>query len=206
MRVKFCPSCGTPVHGAIRFCSRCGENLELLYALGRESRSADEFKRDLKSFIESFIENNAELIKELAAKVERGEAVEKGIFFSVEMRGGKPVIKAGDLKDLEKLIKGTPLYPALQEMFSKHSAGGVEFMEARPRISEEADRKLIELQLPGVSSLKDVAFNRIPGGLELIAKAERRIYFSKVELPEDAEISRSTLEEGLLRIEVRESG
>jgi hypothetical protein len=178
MRINYCPNCGISIHGQTRFCSKC-------------------------EFIENFIENNSDLLKELSAKVEKGESFEKGMFFAVEMRGDKPIIKSGEIKDLKKILNDASVYPSIHEMISKESKSSViEFTEVKSEIMDFEDGKRIILRLPGLSSRKDVTINTLDKGIEIIGKGKERIYFSKIPLDGEVEIKNSNLESEVLTIDI----
>ncbi len=200
MKINFCPSCGAQVHGVVRFCSKCGADFTRLTGDKAPNLRGD-FRVDIKAFIEDFVESNADLLKDLAARVERGEGFEKGAFFSVEMRGDKPIIKGGDLKDLEKILKGAKLPFPLQ--MPKGAVNEMEFKEVRAETQEGVGFRKIHVKLPGVASLKDVTINRFEKGLEIIGRSDKTVYFSKVPLPDGFEVKTTNLEGEVLVVEVR---
>ncbi|MFQ5801156.1 MAG: zinc ribbon domain-containing protein [Candidatus Hydrothermarchaeales archaeon] len=202
MEINYCPNCGQAAQSESRFCYNCGADLAQLFGFKRQAGSGDEFKRDLKRFIEEFIEANSDLLKDLAAKVEKGEPLEKGMFFAVEMRGDKPIIKSGDIKDLEKFIKDTSIYPFFHHMAASKRTGGVEFKEAMAEVIESGYGRRVTVRLPGVSSIGDVMINRIGEGLEIVGRGEEVIYFSKVNLEGSFEMRDKRLLGEVLTIEV----
>jgi HSP20 family molecular chaperone IbpA len=200
MKINYCPNCGISIHGQTRFCSKCGFNLSELINIQRGSKSGDDLKSDLKKFIENFIENNSDLLKELSARVEKGESFEKGMFFAVEMHGDTPIIKSGEIKDLKKIFKDTSIYPSFHEMVSKNSV--IEFTEVKSEITDLEDGKRIILRLPGLSSRKDITINTLNKGIEIIGKGKEKIYFSKIPLDGEVEIKNSNLECEVLTIDI----
>jgi hypothetical protein len=160
-------------------CSECGLDTAKFENSGFDKTSTSDLREELKNFIENFVESNSDLIKDLAARVEKGEGFEKGMFFAVEMKGGKPVIKSGDVKDLEKILKGTPTLTPFHKIFSGKE---IEFKEVTPEISEGSLGRKIVFRLPGVKNQDDIIVTRIDCGIELIGKTEEQIYFSKTQI------------------------
>ncbi len=193
MKINYCPSCGVKIHGQTRFCSKCGANLSELKDPQKSARYKGDFKEVMKQFIENFVEGNADLLKDLSAKVEKGEGFEKGMFFAVEMKGDRPVIKSGDVKDLDKMIKGLPVPPS--KIFSGFEGENVlDFVEREAVVEKTQDGQKITLKLPGVSNMDDVVLNETGDGLEIMGKSDGKIYFSKVHLEEGFDIKETRLE------------
>ncbi|RMF90412.1 MAG: hypothetical protein D6733_03960 [Methanobacteriota archaeon] len=202
MKVKFCPFCGRPLHGTIRFCPGCGESLEGFFRGLGHSRPAEDFRLSLKRMLEDFIEHNAELLEDLAARVERGEPFEKGMFFAVEMKGDKPVIRSGDISELGDMLKGTPFYSFFHGMASSPETGKIEFREVKAEVSSSGDGRLVTVELPGVSTMDDVMINRLEDGLEIAARGKGVFYFSKADLKGPFTVKDTRLSEGRLTIQV----
>ena len=202
MTINYCPNCGNSIHGRLRFCSKCGANFarcqENLGGVERE----DELKNELKGFIETFIESNADLLKELAAKVEKGERFEKGMFFAVEMKGGKPVIKSGDIEDLRKLLNRSNLSLPFNLPIGSDRGGPIEFRQENAQVQDTFEGKRVTLRLPGVSSLENVSISLIEDGVEIIARGRGRVYFSKAQLKGLLKIKSSRLEGDILTIDL----
>jgi hypothetical protein len=194
MEINYCPSCGGKIHGQIRFCSSCGVDFTTLGIKRKAAKQGDSFKSELKGFIEEFIENNTDLLKELAAKVEKGENVKKGMFFAVEMRGDTPKIRSGNVKDLEKILKETSHHKAFEKLFKEKDIDEVEFTEADFKVIDVLDGRRISINMPGVSSIDDVKIHEIDEGIEVLGRGENRIYFSKVALNSEFEIKSSRME------------
>ena len=201
MKVNFCPSCGVKIHGQTRFCSKCGAELSKLYGSQKSESSEGDFKDVMKQFIESFVEGNTDLLKELSARVEKGQGLEKGMFFAVEMKGDKPVIKSGDAKDLEKILKSLPMAPS--KMFSDLEKEGVlDFEQIEAEVEKTQGGQKISLKLPGVSSIDDVVFNETDNSLEIMGKSDGTIYFSKVPMEGGFEIKEAMLDKDILTVEI----
>jgi hypothetical protein len=202
MKINYCPNCGQAVQRESRFCHNCGADLARVFGFRGDDIPRGGFKQDLSRFIEDFIENNSDLLKDLAASVEKGEPLGKGMFFAVEMKGDKPIIKSGDIEDLEKLLKDTSFYPFFHHMAVDKKAGRIEFKEAAAEVTKSEQGRKIKVRLPGATSIDDVMINRIREGLEIAGRGKEVVYFSKVKLEGDFEIKGKRLEEEVLTLEV----
>jgi hypothetical protein len=193
MKINYCPRCGVKIHGQTRFCSKCGISLAELKGHQKSAGDKGDFKEVMRQFIEKFIEGNSDVLKDLSAKVEKGEGFEKGMFFSVEMKGDKPVIKSGDVKDLEKIIKRLP--GAHSKIFSGLEAEDVlDFVESEAVVEKTRAGQKISLKLPGVSNIDDVTLNETCDSVEILGKSDGTIYFSRVPLEDGFDIKETRLE------------
>lgn len=201
MKMNYCPNCGTAVHGQIRFCSKCGQN----FADFTEAKKADvgEFKGDFSGLIKGFLESNAHIIKDLAEKIENGEPFEQGMFFAVEMKGDKPVVKQGKPEEFEKIFKNLSSKPSFKRFMSRNEDGEIEFIEVQAVLRENAKRRTVEVELPEITVLEDVSILPYDGGIEVTAKKGRRIYFSKIQIDGSFTVGPSRLNEGRLLIEIK---
>jgi HSP20 family molecular chaperone IbpA len=190
MKIKFCPNCGTAVQPPLSICSECGLDTAKFEKPAFNRASNNDLREELKNFIENFVESNSDLIKDLAAKVEKGEGFEKGMFFAVEMKGEKPIIKSGDVKDFEKIFKTAPTLTPFHKIFSGKET---EFKEITPEIFEGPMGRRVTFKLPGVKNQDDVIVNLIENGLEIIGKTEDQIYFSKTQMTDPFQIINSSL-------------
>jgi HSP20 family molecular chaperone IbpA len=203
MRINFCPSCGKSLQVKSTLCFECGEDLEdLLQHKENDYLKEGGLKSGAADIIEQFLENHTELLKELTSKTENGENFKKGIFFAVEVREGKPVIKKGNIKDLDNLLKNTPFYPSFQKINGSAETQPIEFNEVKGEIREIEKGKEIKVQLPGIDSQDKLTINRIDDGIEIIGAGKEKIYFSKVPLEQNAMIKSSKLNDGILTIKI----
>jgi hypothetical protein len=155
-----------------------------------------------------FIENNEEFLKELTEKIDSGAPVEKGMFFSVEMRGEKPIVKRGNIGDLEKVMKGVPLPPFVRDVIQKSVPEGDrdkgrEVKETEHEILTVPRGKDILVQIPGVESKDNVEIKRREDRLEITGKGQGTIYFTEVDLEKDLVVVAFNILRGVLRIEAR---
>jgi NMD protein affecting ribosome stability and mRNA decay len=193
MEVNYCPSCGKKVSQEQNFCANCGANLR------RFKGYTGDFKSQLEAMMRDLLENNAEALQELAEKVARGEAFGKGLFFSVEMRDGKPIIKSGDIEDFEEFIKNAPVPSFVKKMMRREQS--VEFKEAEVSVSEYNRRKEISIRMPGLKSLDDVEIKKNADILEVAGKAGKTIYFAQVPL-EGGVVVNTRLVDGNVKVDI----
>jgi hypothetical protein len=193
MELNYCPSCGKKVSQEQNFCANCGANLR------RFKGYTGDFKSQLEAMMRDLLENNAEALQELAEKVARGEAFGKGLFFSVEMRDGKPIIKSGDIEDFEEFIKNAPVPSFVKEMMRREQT--VEFKEAEVSVSEDNRRKEISIHMPGLKSLDDVEIKKNADILEVAGKAGKTIYFAQVPL-EGGVVVNTRLVDGNVKVDI----
>ncbi len=200
MRLNYCPECGHRIQVAAPFCEDCGIDFEIFYE-DKDGDFEDDFKASLKNMIDQLIENNSEVIKEIAERIKSGEPVDRGMFFAVEMGDGKPKIKSGDIKDLKRFLKDVPLHSFMGQ---SHAQGcELVFKEVQPEISEAGGVKKIRIAMPGVNSTASTVIRRMPEGLEVIGGSDGTIYFSKVASTDDLKIKSKRFEGEALVIEVR---
>lgn len=204
MKIQYCPFCGTKLEDTTSPCSACGGDLSRFIS----SPDPSDFAGQMETVMRDFIENNEDLLKELTEQMERGAPVEKGMFFSVEMRGEKPIMKSGNIEDMEKVLKGVPLPPFVRNMIQKtipseNSEKGLEFKETEHQILTVPRGKDILVQMPGVASKDSVEIKRKNDRLEVMGKGQGTIYFTEVDMEEDLVVVAFNILNGLLRIETR---
>jgi hypothetical protein len=196
MKINYCPSCGTKVSQEQNFCASCGANLK-----GFKGYTGD-FKSQLEAMIRDLLENNVEALRELAEKMARGEAGGKGLFFSVEMRDGKPVIKSGDIEEFEEIIKNAPIPSFVKEMMGSKREEGTEFKEAKVEVQKMRGSKEFLIKMPKVKSLQDVEINKRNNVLEVAGRGDKTIYFAQASLEEGDVVFNTEFADGILRVEV----
>jgi HSP20 family molecular chaperone IbpA len=188
MKINYCPACGVKTNKGQNFCANCGANL-------RDYKG--DFKSQLEKMIKDLLENNAEALMEMAEKM----ASEKGLFFSVELRDGKPIIKSGNIEEFEELIKDAPVPPFIKEMIMQKE--GMEFKEAKVNVRETGGCKEFEVYMPEVKSIQDIEINKRKNTLEVTGKSNRIIYFAHVMLEDGDFVAGKEFRNGTLKIEVR---
>ena len=198
MRVNYCPNCGNKIEHAADVCRGCGADLRA-YA-GPSYRG--EFQEQLARMMQDLIRNNEGALKEMAEKMAKGDVSPRGMFFSVEMRDGKPIIKSENMEEFQKKMGNMPLPSFLKDMVQKHNYA-LEFKEVQAAVRDQAGGKAIRVHMPGVESMGDVEMNKRSKGLEIAGKTQKTVYFSKVPLNVGDTIVRADLRDGALRIEVK---
>lgn len=195
MRIRYCAFCGAKLSNS-RFCPSCGADMAPFFALVDASSFASELKRMMGEIIDA----NAKALEELAKQMEQGKG---GVFFSVEMRGGKPpIIRTGKPEDLEKILRDMPLPEFVKQMFSSGESYQAEFKEARVERKEHERGELILVEMPGIASIDDVEVTKKQNTLEIAGRAGRVVYFAQVPLEEGATVVETTLSNGVLRVVV----
>ncbi len=199
MRIRYCAFCGSRLRDNSRFCPSCGADMAPFYALVDASSFAGELKRMMSEIIDA----NAKALEELARQMERGEG---GVFFSVEMQGGKPpIIRTGKPEDLKKILNEIPLPDFVKEMFSSGESYEAEFKEARVERRQYARGEVILVEMPGIASIDDVEVVKKQSNLEIAGKAGRVVYFAQVPLEENSTVVETSLSDGVLRVVVDRS-
>lgn len=197
-----CPNCGYPIKEEWSYCPNCG------YLLG--FRRFEDFFEDIDKEIRS-------IIKQFFRPFEiRFEDFEKepyirtaGISIRIESgTGKKPKIYVktfGDYKDLEPKIK--------EQLAKKYGIEEVKeeekVKEVREiKVTEEPEAKIrrigqkieIEIDLPEVSSEKDIEINELEESIEIKAYAKDKAYFKIIAKPANKHISEKKFENGKLKI------
>ncbi|MEE8401861.1 MAG: zinc ribbon domain-containing protein [Candidatus Hydrothermarchaeaceae archaeon] len=196
MEVNYCPSCGTKVSQEQNFCANCGANLK-----GSKGYTGD-FGTQMEKTIRDLLENNAEALEELAEKMAKGGAGGKGLFFSVGVRDGRPLIKSRDIEDFEEIIKNAPIPSFVREMMGLKREERMEFKEVRVEVQSRESRKEFLIKMPRVKSLQDVEVNKRGDVLEVVGRGNETVYFAQLSLKERDVVFDTKFADGTLRIEV----
>lgn len=207
MDVNFCPYCGTRVQEDKAFCTGCGKDLSRL----RNDKEPGDFTGQLESIMKDFIENNQDLLKDLTEKIEKGDTGEKGMFFSVEMRGEKPIVRSGDLGDLEDFMEKAPLPDFVRKMIHTQSGHqetqkGLEFKEALYNSREVLNGRDVTVEMPGLETKSDVEIKKMGEKLEVIGKGQDTLYFVEVPVEDDLVVASYIVKSGILTIALRRLG
>lgn len=198
MKLNYCPNCGAKITEDINHCSACGEDLRVFAA---PSYSGD-FREQLEKMMRDLIEHNEGALREMAEKMARGEVSPRGMFFSVEMRDGKPIIKSGNIEEFQRIMENAPIPAFLKDMIRQHKDYRMEFKEAEVKIKEAGEGKEISVHMPGVRSIKEVEINKRRGNLEIAGKGVNTVYFAQVPLDSRDTVVKADLHDGVLRVEV----
>ncbi len=202
MEFNFCPNCGDPFKSQGLTCGKCGLKLPSYSNIRRTEFEAKYIRGSFQNFFENFLESNADLLKDLAAKVEKGKGFEKGMFFAVEMKGDKPVIRSGDIKEFESFFKESQFPAHLNQMFTEKDKS-IEFKEAKVVVNTGSAGKKVTVEIPGVKNLADVWMNRCEDGLEVIGRVQNDIYFCKIHIKESFTVKSTRLEDSVLHIDFK---
>jgi len=201
MKLNYCPNCGTKITGNINHCSACGEDLRVFAG----PRYSGDFREQLERMMRDLIEHNEGALREMAEKMAKGELSPRGLFFSVEMRDGKPIIKSGHIEEFQRIMENTSLPKFLKDMLRQRKDYKMEFKEAEVKITEISGGKEISVHMPGVRSIKDVEINKRQGNLEVAGKGVNKVYFAQVPLDRRDTVVKADLYDGVLRVEVTKS-
>jgi len=203
MKLNYCSNCGESLSISANFCSNCGTSLTITNSKKDSGEGSKDFKEEIKGFLEDFVEKNEDLLKELAVNLENGKDIKKGMFFSVEMRGGEPIIKSGDVKDLDKMVGGIPFFESVKKLFPQKNEGKIVFEEVEPEIIESSFGVKINVGFPGVNSVENIVTTPIEEGVEIVGKSDEKVYFSKVRVPDEMRIENTEFNEGVLTLTLR---
>ncbi len=176
MRLNYCPVCGTRLEKAGPSCSNCGTDLR-----GFIPGYGGDFREQLERVMRDLVEQNEETLRKMAEKMARGELSPGGMFFSVEIRDGKPIIKSGSLEEFQKIMENSPLPSFLKEMMRRHNYT-MEFREVEARVREKKGEKEVYVSMPGVRTIDDVEINKREDNLEIAGKTAKTVYFTQVSL------------------------
>ncbi len=195
MKISYCAFCGAKLESGSRRCSACGADMMPFFAAAEASSFAEELRKAMSELIDV----NAKALEELGKQMER----RRGVFFSVEMRSGKPpIIRTGEPEDLERIIDEMPLPEFVKRMFSSGDAH-VEFREAEVKREARDGGEVIEVKMPGVEDEDSVEVARRQNVLEVAGKAGKVVYFAQVPIDENETVVGSSLSSGRLTIELR---
>lgn len=198
MRLNYCPVCGSKIDKGVLECASCGTDLRGFAG----ARYGGDFREQLEKVMKDLVEQNEETLRKMAEKMAKGELTPGGMFFSVEIRDGKPIIKSGTLEEFQKIMENSPLPAFLKDMMRKHNYS-LEFREAEARIREDPGGKEISVSMPGVEKMEDVEINKRDNSLEIAGKSSRTVYFTQVSLDRGDTIVGADLDRGVLRVTVK---
>jgi HSP20 family molecular chaperone IbpA len=198
MRLNYCPVCGSRIEGPALECSACGADLRTF----TETKYGGDFKEQLEKMMKDLVEQNEETLRKMAEKMARGEITPGGMFFSVEIRDGKPIIKSGTLEEFQKIMKNYPL-PAFLKDIMRRNNYSLEFREAEAEVRESPRGKEISVSMPGVERIEDVEINKKGVSLEIAGKSARTVYFSQISLEREDTVIGADLRGGVLKVTVK---
>ncbi len=199
MEIKYCPFCGRKLVERETRCSACGSDLTPFLLMP----SFSEISEEIKKVMESFMGDAAPNFEELTKKMDSSQV--RGFFISVNMGGDKkPIIKTGDIKDLEDVLKDLPIPDFVRENLDidKEQSHEMEFIEAEVERHPYGMTEEILMKMPEVENIENVEIVRRGSLLEITGKGRRKIYFAEVEVGEEAVVTDSSLSSGVLKITV----
>jgi HSP20 family molecular chaperone IbpA len=203
-----CSYCGYDVEDEWKFCPRCGSRLKK----GMFSDIFSRVEREMKE-MDKLFERNLEF-RDLSPWFKQ---IPKGRGFSIKITqtsGEKPKVSIrtfGDMKikDVEKEIGKL----GLKEL--KHKEGtklgkGIKEIVRKPKVTEEpkteirrvGDKIVVEMDLPGVGSEKDIEIKTLENSIEVKALAGDKAYFKILTKPPHSNITNHRLAEGKLHLEI----
>jgi HSP20 family molecular chaperone IbpA len=201
MEVNYCPNCGKKREKGEVYCFNCGTDLS------RFEPPKGGLEAQLQQLMNRFIQDNPDFIRDMMEKIQRGGFPGAGMFFSVEMHGDKPIVKSGDLKDMEKIMKDIPLPPFVRDLMERSR------MEGRPQddagmefqMAETSERKIpegtvVEARMPGVESMDAVEVNLRRGNLEILGRSAKTVYFAEVPVERGMVIKDTRVIQGVLKV------
>jgi HSP20 family molecular chaperone IbpA len=199
MEINYCPTCGRKLERDERFCLNCGTDLS------RFQPPKGDLEAQLQDLMNRFIQDNPNFIKDMVEKIHRGEPPGKGMFFSVEMHGDKPIVRSGDIKDMEKIMKDIPLPPFVRDLIERSKGGPEEEARMEFQMAETSERKTaegaeVEARMPGVDSMDAVEVNLRGGNLEIVGKSDDTLYFAEVPVERGMRIRDTRVLRGVLRV------
>ncbi|MCX6748364.1 MAG: hypothetical protein NT076_02060 [Candidatus Pacearchaeota archaeon] len=194
---KSCPRCDRKISKDFEFCPSCGTNL------GREKRQKDfgflgqddsislpfETKMPFQGLFDSLLKQIdgqfKTLDKELGEDVEKAKKspFARGISINIssgtgqapkiQVQGFSPGIQNMQIKNLEQAK------PQLKKQISEEQAKKLAKLprqEAKTKVRRLSNRVIYEIDVPGVSSLKDVMINKLENSIEIKAFSQDKVY------------------------------
>jgi HSP20 family molecular chaperone IbpA len=201
MKLNYCPNCGTRIEGDAGRCPSCGVDLR---TFAPPTYSGD-FREQLERMMRDLVEHNEEALREMAERIAKGELSPRGLFFSVEIRDGKPIIRSGNLEEFQRIMENAPLPAFLKDMIRRHKEYKLEFREAEVEVSENPGGKEISVRMPGVENIDEVEINKRNTNLEIAGKSASTVYFAQVPLERSDVVVKADLQNGVLRVMVKKS-
>jgi|TARA_B100000315_G_scaffold259789_1_gene317252 hypothetical protein len=200
MKINYCPTCGNKANHRSVKCESCNTNLSEL----SESSDQSKVKGEISRFIEDIFNNKADILNEITETMADGNGSPKGMFFSLELRDGEPIIKSGDIEEFKsKMAENKVPIPTFIRDLMVSANLPLEFKEADTDVIYKPHKKIICVKMPGVVSMKNIEIKKRNKYLEIVGKTRYTVYFSKVYSDKNDLIVRTNIEKCNLRIELK---
>lgn len=197
MEISYCPFCGSSVKKQSK-CESCGSDLMPFLMMP----SPEQLREGMERIMEQLGEGS-ESWDEFAERMKDPGA--KGFYISVSTNDKKePIIKTGDIKDLEGILKDLPIPDFVRENLDIDGVENpeLEFSEAKVEKFPLQKGELLKVYMPGVRDIEKVEIVRRGELLEITGRGESRIHFAEVEVGENTMVRESSLEGGVLKVTV----
>ena len=212
---RICKRCGNKISNDYKFCPYCGnpsnEKSEDLGMLGKNDfmPSNNEIKLPMglgmifNSLMKNLNKQFSELDKEMKTKNnKRNPFFKQGLSISIATSGNMPPeIMVNSFKNNPKQkqqIKQMPLQNLSQETLEKIST--LPKQEPLTNIRRLADKVIYEINVPEVSSIKDVSIIKLENSIEIKAFAKDKVYVKLI--PINLPITNYELSHGKLILEL----
>ena len=210
----FCPKCGKKLKDGWRFCPYCGARLEPT----QNERVFHPFKGIFNRFFEEFEEVDKLLSKDfevfdITPWFERPRA--SGFSITITQSGNKkPQVRIKTFGNIDK----ERIREAVEKKFGVKSGKKIVEVEPTtaverkpiPRITEEPktevrrlqNKIIVEMNLPGIESEKDIEVNELSESVEVKAIGDEKAYFKILKIPKGFRIVRKEFKDDKLTLEL----
>ena len=212
---KSCKNCGNKISDKYEFCPYCGKPFtkgEDFGMLGKNdfipSNKGIKFPMGMNMIFNSLMKNLnkqfSELNNEIRAesKPQKRPADKKRISISISSFGNNPpeikVNSFGNNLKLKQQIKKIPLQNLSQENLKKIST--LPKQEPLTNIRRLANKVIYEIEMPEVSSIKDILIVKLENSIEIKAIAKEKVYVKQI--PINLPITNYELSQGKLILEL----
>lgn len=216
---KSCKNCGNKISDKYKFCPYCGNPFdegEDFGMLGKNdsipSNKGMKFPMGMNMIFNSLMKNLnkqfSELNNEMRAesKPQKRPANTKGISISISSFGNKPpeirVDSFGNNLKQKQQIKEMPLNNLSQENLKRIST--LPKQEPVTDIRRLANKVIYTIEMPEVSSIKDISIVKLENSIEIKAIAKNKVYVKQI--PINLPITNYELSQGKLILELGVKG